>query len=197
MRTIIELLRRDHHNIEQLLRVLEQECDVFRRAKRPDYELLTEIIDYFGSFLDQYYHPKEDLLFNRERVANAACARIIDDIAAERGKAASSLQALSEALREILNEQRVLRQTFDDAARSFIRHQRRQIEIEGQRLFPIAQSALAPADWADLHAKLRDESMMLRTRRLKERLRDRRRWIIREELADQAERSAVRPAGDR
>ena len=122
---------------------------------------------------------------------------IIDDIAAERARASSSLQALSEALREILNEQRVLRQTFDDAARSFIRHERRQIEMEGRRLFPIAQSALAPAERADLHAKLRDENMSLRTRQLKERLRDRRRWIIREEVADQAERSECgQPATD-
>lgn len=185
MKTIIRSLRRDHRDIEGLLRILERECNVFSRAERPDYELLGKIIDYLGTFLDQYHQPKEDFLFNVARARNATCARIIDDIATERTIAASSLQALSEALRDILNEQRVLRQTFDDAARSFIQHERRQIEIEEQRLFPEASSMLASANWAELHTRLRDENMSLRTHRLKERLRGQRDWIIRQDLAGQ------------
>jgi hypothetical protein len=46
------------------------------------------------------------------------------------------------ARQEILNEQRVSRQTFKDAAHAFILHERRQIEIEEQNFFPMAQSAL-------------------------------------------------------
>ena len=101
MRKMIQSLRHDHRDIEQILRVLEQECDVFCRASRPDYELVGEIIEYLGSFLDQYHHPKEDLLFKIARKSNATCARVIDGIAAERAGAISSLQALGETLREI------------------------------------------------------------------------------------------------
>ena len=197
MRKMVQSLRRDHRDIEQILRVLEQECDVFCRAERPDYELVGEIIEYLGSFLDQYHHPKEDVLFKIARKLNATCARVIDGIAAERAGAISSLQALGETLREILNEQRVQRQTFEDAARAFILHERRQIEMEERSLFPIAQSAFVPAERVVLHAKLRDENMSLRTRQLKGRLRDKRRWIIREEVANQADRKVAPPASNR
>lgn len=128
-------------------------------------------------------------MFNLARARNGTCAGIIDDIAAERALAASSLRDLDGTLQEILNEQRVSRQTFDDAACSFIRHEKRQIEIEEQQLFPAASPILTAADWADIHAKLRDEIVSLRTRRLKDRLRTQRHWIVREALADQAERS--------
>ena len=65
MDTVIDSFRRDQHEIEALLRVLEWEHDLFRRA------------------------------------------------------AATSLQTFDDAFRDILNEQRVLRETFDDVARGF------------------------------------------------------------------------------
>jgi hemerythrin-like domain-containing protein len=80
MDSIVASLRRDHDEIEALLRILEWECDLFQRAERPDCELLSEIVDYFRSFLDQCYHPKEDLIF-KLRMRTAACDGIIDDIA--------------------------------------------------------------------------------------------------------------------
>jgi hemerythrin-like domain-containing protein len=190
MRAIIQSLRRDHSEIEQVLRVLEQECDRFRRAERPDYDLLREVIDYFQSFLDEYHHPKEDLMLNLlARSRSVTCARILDDIAGERATVASSLQQLAGALGDILNEQRVLRQTFDDAACRFIQHERRQIEIEEGQIFPEALAVLTPADWADIHARLRDQKASPRAHQLEDQLRAQRGWIVREALANRAERS--------
>ncbi len=100
------------------------------------------------------------------------CDSIIDNIADERAVAASSLQVLSDTLRDILNEQRVLRQAFNDAARAFIQHERRQIEIEERQLFPAVLSILAPADWADLRTKLSNKKEPLRSPGLEERLRE-------------------------
>ena len=170
MEAVIDSFHRDHRKINALLRVLECECDLFRRAERPDYELLSEIIYYFRLFLDQYYYPKEDLLFNLTRVRTTQCDSLIDNIADERAVAASSLQVLGDVLRDILNEQRVLRQTFNDAARSFIQHERRQIEIEERQLFPAVLSMLAPADWAHPRTKLSNKKEPLRSHGLEERL---------------------------
>ena len=59
---------------------------------------------------------------------------MIDDAIDERGAAAESLQLLENCLKGILNDEQVLRQSFDDATRDFIRHERRQIEIENGAL---------------------------------------------------------------
>lgn len=98
MDAIIDSFRRDHREIEALLRVLEQECSLFRQAEQPDYELLSGIIDYFRSFLDQYYHPKEDLIVSLARMQSGLCDDIVDDIADERAAAVASLQVLEKCL---------------------------------------------------------------------------------------------------
>ena len=43
---IIEILRQEHRNIEKLLRVMEQELNVFDRGERPDYEVFGAIIEF-------------------------------------------------------------------------------------------------------------------------------------------------------
>jgi hemerythrin-like domain-containing protein len=183
MRTITESLRRDHREIEQLLDILEDECDVFRRGEQPDYELLMELGDYFDLFVNQYYYAKEDLLLERQRKLNDPCMSFVTDVSAKRAKTTSSLQALGAILRAILNDQTVFRETFEDAAHSFIRHERRRIEIEEQKLRPIAQMALRPTEWAHLQVRLADKNKSVEIAHSKERLRERRRWIIREGLA--------------
>lgn len=187
MNVVIDSFRRDHRETEALLRALEGECDLFRRAERPDYELISELIEHFRSFLYQYSHPKEDILFNLTRTRTGTCDSMIDRIADERAAVISSLEALRDALGQILNEQRVLRQSFDEAARGFIQHERRQIEIEEQQLFPALLSALGPAEWADLGASLKDQSAL--PRGLEQRLHARRLYLSREAQVDQAERT--------
>jgi hypothetical protein len=86
---------------------------------------------------------------------------------------------------------RVPEQECDVFSRGFILHERRQIELEEQKLFPLAESALVDAEWQGLRARLRDENLSLRSPQIKERLRDKRRWIVREESADQAARKAA------
>lgn len=189
MHAAMRSLRSDHRHIEGVLRVLERECDLFRRAEQPDYALLVETVDYLRSFLAEYHDPKDDEIFNLTRARSPGCARIIEEIAAERTDATMDLQALGETLRDILNDQQISRQTFDDAARGFLRHERRQIEIEEQQLMPWASALLRPVDWAGLRSALMRETALPRSRRLRERLRDQRHWIVREALADQAERS--------
>jgi hemerythrin-like domain-containing protein len=182
MEPIIDVLRRDHREIEALLRILERECERFHLAERPDYELLRQIIDYFGSFLNEYHHPRQDRLLNLIRMRGAGCDEIIDKIFDARATAASSLQVLGDALRYILDDQRVLRQTFDDAARGFIQHERQQIEIE-ERLFVAASSVLASFDWADLYGELSDQRKTQHDRDLEDKLHARYRSIMRESRA--------------
>ena len=195
MSTIIRSLHRDYRDVERLLRVLEHECDAFFHAERPDYQLLGELIEHLDVFLHRYLLPRQDLLFKRVSRSDVGCAKIIDDIVDSRTKASASLKVLSKALLDILNEQCVSRQTFDDVARNFIMQTRHQIELEEQRLFPIARSALSAADWADLHMKLRDETSSLRNRNLRGRLRDDFRRILRQGAEDRADRSRLAQAG--
>jgi hemerythrin-like domain-containing protein len=44
---IIDILRKEHCNIEKLLRVMERELSVFDRGERPDYEVFGAVIEFF------------------------------------------------------------------------------------------------------------------------------------------------------
>ena len=182
MEPIVDTLRRDHREIEVLLHILERECGAFRLAEQPDYELLNEIIDYLRSFLNEYHHPKQDRLFSLIRTRNVRYDEIIDRIYGARDAAISILQSLEDALREVLNDQRVIRRRFHDAARAFIEHERRQIEIE-ERLFVAASSVLTAFDWADLYGELSDQRRTADARSLEDKLHVRYRSIVRESRA--------------
>jgi hemerythrin-like domain-containing protein len=189
MQAILRSSHRDHRNIEEVLRVLEQECDRFRSSERPDYDLLSEILDYLDRFLYEYHQRREDTLLARlTNIRNATCLKVMEAVAAEQAATAAGLQELGETLRDILNEQRVLRDDFNDAALRFIFHERRQIKIEEEQLFPLASSVLTPEDWADIYTRSSAQRISPSFRQLEKHLRDQRRWIVRQELAAKAER---------
>jgi hemerythrin-like domain-containing protein len=56
MATIIDVLRREHRNIENLLVILERELSVFDRGERPSYEVIQAVISYFEVYPDTYHH---------------------------------------------------------------------------------------------------------------------------------------------
>ena len=53
---IVELLSREHRNIERLLAVLEHELEIFDCGGRPDYEVVRAIIGYFDVYSEMYHH---------------------------------------------------------------------------------------------------------------------------------------------
>ena len=69
MPALIDSLRRDHADMELLLKVLEQEIAVFDRSNRPDFDIIEGVVDYFRCYPAQCHHPKEDLLFAKLRRA--------------------------------------------------------------------------------------------------------------------------------
>jgi hemerythrin-like domain-containing protein len=158
MSRIIELLIEDHRNIETLLRVLEQELEVFDRSERPDYEILQAIIQYFQDYPDSCHHPKEDLVFEKLKVRDPAAAKSIGDVEAEHHVETERLQRFSQALEAILADQEFLRQNFDNVVHDFIEHQRKHMDKEERLLFPAAVKALRPEDWTDIDARLNDRS---------------------------------------
>ena len=75
MTRIIETLREEHRNIEELLLVLEHELSVFDRNERPDYEVIQGVIRYFEDYPDCCHHPKEDMIFEKLKARDAVAAK--------------------------------------------------------------------------------------------------------------------------
>jgi hemerythrin-like domain-containing protein len=147
---VIELLSREHRNIERLLNVLEHELDIFDHAGRPDYEVIRAIIAYFEVYTKMYHHPQEDRVFARLGTRDPAAAAKVGDLAREHRIGAERLHHVAQAVDGVLAGREVLRHDVHVIIRNFLEHERHHIEMEDRDFFPAAAKALKPADWADI-----------------------------------------------
>lgn len=151
---IIELLSREHRNIERLLAVLERELEVFDHGDKPDYEVIRAIISYFEVYPDLYHHPQEDLVFASLKARNPAAAERVGDLTREHQKGAERLRRVARAVDSVLADQALLRQDVDAIVRDFIEHERRHVMMEDRDFFPVALNVLQPEDWQEIAATL-------------------------------------------
>ena len=158
MTRMIELLRDEHRDIEQLLKVLEYELKVFDRRERPDYKVIQTIIDYFQDYPDCCHHPKEDMIFDRLKARDPLAAKRIGDVEAEHRQETERLDRVAKVVRNVLLDREILRETFGKVMRDFIDHQRRHMAMEERTLFPAAASALRPEDWQEIDSKWNDKT---------------------------------------
>jgi hemerythrin-like domain-containing protein len=122
---IIDVLRHEHHNIEMLLLVLEQELNVFDRGERPDYEVIWAVIAYFQVYPAAFHHPQEDLVFQKLKARDPAEAAKIGDLAAEHRRGAEHLRRVALAVENVLMDQEIPRHVVDGIIRDFIMYERR------------------------------------------------------------------------
>ena len=161
MTRMIELLRDEHRDIEQLLKVLEHELKVFDRRERPDYEVIQAVIDYFQDYPDCCHHPKEDMIFDKLKARNPRAAKRIGDVEAEHRQETERLDRVAKVVRNVLLDREILRETFGKVMRDFIDHQRRHMAMEERTLFPAAANALRPEDWQEIDSKWNDKTETL------------------------------------
>jgi hemerythrin-like domain-containing protein len=156
MTDFLELLRQEHRNFESLLHVLERELDVFGRGERPDYEVLSAVIDYFKDYPDSCHHPKEDMIVEKVRTRDAVAAATISGLEAEHQEGKKRLCRVAHAVESVLNDQDLLRQNVVSIIRDFFDHERQHMAMEERIVFPTALKALRPEDWADIALKMAD-----------------------------------------
>ena len=82
MAEIIDSLREDHRNMHRLLDVLDSQIEVFRRGEEPDYELLTQTIDYCLNYPDHIHHPMEDEVYRHLSAKDPALKKQMGDLEA-------------------------------------------------------------------------------------------------------------------
>jgi hemerythrin-like domain-containing protein len=186
---VIEILRQEHRNIEQLLLVLERELSIFARGEHPDYEVVHAVIAYFQVYPDAYHHPPEDMVFEKLKVRDPDTAAKIGDLAADHRRGAQRLRRVVQAVESVLADRELLRQNVNDIIRDFIEQERRHIAMEERDFFPAAVKALQPQDWAEIASRLTDQRNPLFSEVVEERFEVVRRHILQLEQEAEAERS--------
>jgi hemerythrin-like domain-containing protein len=188
---IIEILRQEHENIENLLRVMDQELSVFDRGERPDYEVLSAIIEFFKRYPASCHHPKEDIIYEKFKARDPDRAASIADLEAEHREGEGRLRRVAQAIESVLNDQEVLREDVDRIVRDFIDSERKHIALENEVVFPAIVETLQGADWADIALTLADRYGPPSTADFEEQLNTFRRNILELDKATVARRLRV------
>ncbi len=154
---MMQRLGQEHRNFLHLLDILERQLAVFERGERPDYDVVTAIADYFTGFPERCHHPMEDLILRRLRERYPAAADAVGDLDGEHESLGTLALDFRQAVRNVLDEAEMRRETFRDALRHFIDAQRAHMKMEQERFFPVVQEVLTPEDWAELETAMTDE----------------------------------------
>jgi hemerythrin-like domain-containing protein len=187
---VIEILRQEHRNIENLLLVLERELSVFACGERPDYEVIHAVIAYFQVYPDVYHHALEDMVFEKLKLRDSAATANIGDLAADHRRGAERLRRVAQAVESVLADRELLRQNVNNIIRDFIEHERRHIAREERDFLPAAVKALQPQDWAEIASRLTDQKDPLFSEVVEERFEVVRRHILQLEQEAEEQRSA-------
>ena len=147
---IIEVLSKEHRNIERLLAVLERELEVFDCGGHPDYEVMRAVLSYFDVYTEQYHHPQEDRVIAKLRVRDPAAAAKVGDLEREHRLGAERLRRVVQTLDAVLANRELLRDDVDAVIRDFIERERLHVLMEDRYFFPAAVKALQPEDWAEI-----------------------------------------------
>ena len=154
MASILEEIRRDHANMAVLLRLLDEQIEIFAAGGQPDYERLQDIVLYFADFPDECHHPKEDLIAEKLlEIAPERAARL-RGLGELHEELSQLTQNMAHIVRRVLNEAELPRAQLVRATKEFIESQRHHMHMEEEHFLPLAEELLSDEDLADLDREL-------------------------------------------
>jgi len=154
MRNIIEELRIEHTNMQKLLKILEDQIEIFEAAGQPDYTISQDIILYFLDFPDQCHHPKEDLVAQKLLALSPGEAEHLRGLPELHEELGALTRKMARVIRRVLDEAELPREDVIRAAEEFINSQRQHIKMEEVHFLPLAEQVLSAAGLKELESEI-------------------------------------------
>lgn len=148
MSEVMRQLHQDHRNVARLLDLLDKEVAAMGDARRADFELMQDIMQYMSHYPDRYHHPTEDLVFQRVLRYEQSARDDIEDLLAEHQRLAEKGAQLLAALNTVVDGALVQREPLEAQAREYIDLLRGHMRREESTAFAAAKRHLRDEDWA-------------------------------------------------
>ena len=140
--------------MNDLLVLLSIQLDKTENSDNPDYELMSEIVDYFRGYPDLYHHPKEELVYRLVLSRDPAQKDTIGELETEHANCEKYLNDFARMLVNVLLGIEVPREIFVMKGRKFVDNERRHMDGEEEYFFPAAENLLSDEDWQELDRKI-------------------------------------------
>lgn len=143
----IQAWHEEHMYFKRLLRLLQEEMDVFASGDTPNYQLMLDIISYLRGWADGFHHPREDEAFRRIARKRPDRQLPIARLLQEHRVVAYAGEQLEKMLEEIEAGAIIPRAEVELAAATYLVYYGNHIAKEEEDILPLAATELTEADW--------------------------------------------------
>jgi hemerythrin-like domain-containing protein len=142
----------EHAYFKRLLELLQREVEAFHTDRRPNYELMLDIISYLREYTDEYHHPREDVAFTRLAERCREIELPLARLRREHRVIANAGERLKNLLGAILGDSVVRLADLETAAATYLVYYGNHIAKEEEDILPRAAHLLTPEDWEAVRA---------------------------------------------
>lgn len=159
MHEIMKGLQKDHHNLAQVLKIMELQLDLISKGDDTALTLMLDATNYIQSYPDMIHHPKENKVFAvfKHRSSDASDALEVlhhqhETLPAETIKFQSMLDEAINGLDFVSREDLVNR------IKKFIELEWEHMDLEESVIFPLINKTLQDNDWKLLEESIQGDS---------------------------------------
>ncbi|WNZ55782.1 hemerythrin domain-containing protein [Microbulbifer sp. MKSA007] len=150
MNAIYRQLCCDHKHMQELLNAFEQLLlDLFGCSNRDPntLSLILDALDYLSAYPDRYHHPVEDLIFSRLLTKPVHDRESIYEAQMQHENIAAATKHMCALFYAIANDATVERRVLQGACNSYLKLQRKHMDLENKSIFPQIEQYLGTTDW--------------------------------------------------
>lgn len=152
MNAVMSRLDQDHVRLARLLDLLDDLLDRFHEGSEPDYDLISEMLEYMVSYADGIHHPTEDLIFRRLLDKGQEQRDVFEVLMRQHALLGQINRRFRQSLDGIVHEEVLRRDEVEAQGRELIRTLREHMSLEDREAFPIARQCLEQSDWEAVEA---------------------------------------------
>ena len=152
--TILEQLHQDHINLSRLLEVLEMKIQKLKEGDSPNFQLLSELVEYIGNYADQSHHPREDHMYHYFELRDTNLDKDLKACEAQHVDLKQLSREVTETVDAVMHDAVIPMAEFIQRLENFVQRERAHINFEEQAIFPKINAISTADDWKELEKNL-------------------------------------------
>lgn len=152
--TILDQLHQDHINLNRLLEVLEMKIQKLKEGDSPNFQLMSELVEYIGNYADQCHHPREDHMYQYFAKRDANLDKDLKVCEAQHVDLKKLSREVTETVDAVMHDAVIPMSEFIERLENFVLRERAHINFEEKSIFPIINALSNSSDWLALEKTL-------------------------------------------
>jgi len=154
MTQLMNELHQDHQQISILLTILKNKLATLEGGARPNFALMSEVVDYLSDYAGSSHHEREDLLYRYLVEHYPANADIVSQQLQEHQELARLTLDMGRATHAAMLDAPVSLVDFGRLLKRFVDKQQLHLSLEESKVFPVVQRCFSRNDWQLVAAQL-------------------------------------------